>query len=333
MAFVWSRYRGCINVSMKRRPIDEEHILRMQRKGLGRGYLSSYLPWIQIRRGDFSSSGTSSLVPDQLTSGRPHHTLSNGEFGLCLALLLGRPYDLREQFPLCRFAGEHPLLECGVRVSDEMRRGLPINWGTVALAKSLGIRHPRYPRSKSYFVLTTDFLVTEIDANGRPSLTAFSYRPSEKFRVSAERSPKKIRRMRELLELERRYWTMLGVRWHLITDESFPPALVENLVWAFPSRNLERAESKRLQSMYLSFFQVATKARWDLPLRDCLATVADTIGCTAHDAVSLFGHAIWERDFGLDLSQRILLPQRLVTPPNFPRTRPAVLPGIWSGRP
>ncbi len=167
-------------------------------RGIGRGV--DYKPWLLVQ--DVPSQGLASRVKGVKT-GRVHHLLSQLEHRCFLILDWSeRITDIREQYPLL------PLEE------------------TLALAESLGIKHPHDPKTRKPTVLTTDFLITvkQGDGTGEQSL---SIKPSDELARP---------RILEKLELERQYWEKRKVPWHIVTEQDLPAALVKNLEWLYPYR-------------------------------------------------------------------------------------------------
>jgi len=285
---------------MARKKVDEASISRMMAAGLGVGHHSGYTPWLRVKRGDFSSSGVSAIVPDPEISGRAHHTLSRGELALCLELLFSKPFDLREQFPLLRFPGKHPLLDCGRRLTDAAALMLPLNPGTVAIAADCGIRSPRYAGSSTQFVMTTDFLVTRLDDRGRPALSAYSFKPTRRLEYGD--------RVIELLELERCYWKALGVEWRLRTEQDLHPAILANLGWCWRYAATVEPWAKHPERLRAPFIDAIVAADWRQPLRNVLAWIARRLRWDYGLAVAMFRHCVWRRDIAIDLRTRINLP-------------------------
>lgn len=80
---------------------------------------------------------------------RTHHLLSDLEFWYLLLLEFSEQVvDIREQFPLFPTPAAQEI------------------------AANLGISYPRYPSRTVPFVMTTDFVVTLVDAAGHRSLAA-----------------------------------------------------------------------------------------------------------------------------------------------------------------
>lgn len=194
--------------NMARRKIEkDEDYDRMLRNGRGLGEGATYKPFIRVS--DFGSKGRSSKLPGVFFS-RSHHLLSDVE-------TLFHPFleyddsvtDIREQFPL-------------------LPRKLCID-----VARFLGIRYPRVPRTKVDLVLTIDSLATRI-IDDKPCYTAYSVKRSADLRN---------KRTLEKLEIERACSEILGFRWLLITERNINPVVADNLAWASdPFRGMFRED-------------------------------------------------------------------------------------------
>jgi hypothetical protein len=198
----------------------EERIARWWKEGRGQGEGRNYKPWLTIQ--DVPSNGRSHRVYGQKT-GRLHQLLSDIEYAHFLIFESSESViDIREQFPLNR---------------DE----------TLKISRELGVRHPRAPRSTTYEVMTTDFVLT-LCKDGCREMIAFAAKPAE------ELEPRYIR-IREKLTIEKRYWESRGVRWVLTTEKKLPNILVRNIQWLRPAFDISTFE----QTTAASFQMLATK--------------------------------------------------------------------------
>lgn len=171
---------------------------RRLKEGRGSGTLQEYKPWITIH--DLASKGYVSRVMG-LTTGRIHHLLSRNETAFFFILdASDKVKDIREQFPL-------------LDVKE-----------TVAIAESAGIRHPRDPQSRYPYVLTSDFVITT-----ESGICVRSVKGSSEL--------SKLR-VREKLEIERRYWTERGADWKIVTEEQIDYQKARNLEWIRKSVSL-----------------------------------------------------------------------------------------------
>lgn len=166
----------------KRRTVEDYE--KLLADGFGIGEKESYRPWIRIP--DFASYGVSAAIPG-ITVKRIHEVLSGIETRAFLIAEFNKSViDIREQFPL--FPVDH----------------------LIALAARAGIIYPRV--SGAPYVLTTDLLLT-IEKEGEISYLAIAVKPTEALRKKS---------VLDNLELERLWWTSLGVEWVLATETDLP---------------------------------------------------------------------------------------------------------------
>lgn len=148
------------------------------REGRGQGYGADYIPWIRIQ--DFPSLGMVSRVSGT-TTGRVHHLMSNLELSLFYLLDWSDDVlDIREQYPLIDLAK-------AIEITEDAR-----------------IRYPYDTKSGFPYVLTSDFFLET-----KQGMMVISGKPSSELGKL---------RVREKLEIERRYWTSQGVEWRIMTE-------------------------------------------------------------------------------------------------------------------
>lgn len=187
---------------------------RFLREGRGTGTYERYIPWHRVSRGDPSSRGRSHTPT---WAGRPREFLSDGEFiGFCFAtrLIVGRS-DLREQFPLQLQSSAHELAAYDARFAGGV---FP---GTEEIAEQLGFRHPcvNGDGRSAPWIMTSDLLITRFSDQGRPHLLA----------VARKDDGKLSKRVKELLDIERTYWTLRDAAWLLLTPSLYHPLVGETL--------------------------------------------------------------------------------------------------------
>ena len=187
-------------MAKRKRENTPDIIDRRIKEGRGAGRGGDYKPWLLVQ--DVPSQGLASRVKGVKT-GRVHHLLSQLEHRCFLILDWSEQVtDIREQYPLL------PLEE------------------TVALAESLGIKHPQDPKTQNPIVLTSDFVIT-VKQGDALAEQVLSVKPSNDLSNS---------RVLEKLELERQYWEKRKVPWNIVTEQDLPAALVKNLEWLYPYR-------------------------------------------------------------------------------------------------
>lgn len=172
----------------------EEKIAALQREGRGSGRGADYQPWIRVS--DISSDGKSGR-PWSKKTGRKHDVLSDVERAIFFALEWSTEVlDIREQYPLDR--------ELTQDIAREMR-----------------VRHPHYPGTHVPTVMTVDFMVTKASAEGATE-TAIN----AKCATDAEDESSLVK-----LEIQRRYFELVGVPHHLIFDTQLPKQKISNIKW------------------------------------------------------------------------------------------------------
>ncbi|MCB1484164.1 MAG: TnsA endonuclease N-terminal domain-containing protein [Hyphomicrobiaceae bacterium] len=174
----------------------EKKIETFLRQGRGSGVGREYRPWLNVT--DVPSIGVSSQ-PYFAKIGRCLQLLSDLESAAFLRFWWDPSVvDIREQFPLPR---------------TETRN----------IASSIGVKHPRYPRTSLDVIMTTDMLVTRLN-DGAIEFQAYSVKYAED--ASRQRTVEK-------LEIERLYWERSGVRWRVISETELPAVETLNLSWIF----------------------------------------------------------------------------------------------------
>lgn len=162
------------------------------RQGRGRGDGCEYKPWLLVH--DVASRGRSSRIA---SGGRVVHTLSDWETAAFRDFQWDPSVvDVKEQFPL--------VLEDTLRIAAEMK-----------------VRHPADGTPREPIVITTDFLVKRVK-DGRAEQIAFAVKENAAVELKLDRSRRElvsIRRTRQKLEIERRYWVARDVRWVLLTED------------------------------------------------------------------------------------------------------------------
>jgi hypothetical protein len=195
-------------MAKRNRAISSTVIERRIQEGRGQGHGKEYKPWLTIR--DIGSHGFSTRIPGW-TTGRLHHFLSELELNIYY-LLDWSPnvVDIREQFPL-------PMAE------------------TLSISERLAIKHPAVPKTQETIPLTTDFLI-DVNDNGK----IINYARTVKYSNSGELENDRVA---EKFDIERTYWTELGIDWGVITQEDVSETVLQNVKWVYPARILSEYPS------------------------------------------------------------------------------------------
>ena len=227
-------------------------------EGRGQGIRADYKPWIHIQ--DFPSLGMVSRVFGT-TTGRIHHLMSNLE--LCLFYLFDWSddiLDIREQFPLI----------------DLMQ--------AIEIAEKANIQYPYAPQTGFPYVLTSDFYLET-----KQGAKVISVKPSTELGKL---------RVREKLEIERRYWTMRGVEWNIMTENEINRTKAINIEWLAQAKDLTIfGLSEKIQDACCEYFLEIYQTN-AASLADVSKIVEMTFGLAAGMGLNIYKHlAYWKRIF------------------------------------
>jgi hypothetical protein len=196
----------------KRNNSTEEKIKKWIAEGRGQGEGKEYKPWLNIQ--DVASKGYATREKGWKT-GRKHHLLSDLELYF-LYTLEWSPYveDIREQYPL-----------------------LPLE-KTLAIAKEIGVEHPRENGASGPFkVITTDFFIVLRTEKGIKTCIR-TIKPVDKVDV----------RELEKFDIEKRFFRDLGIEdWKLVTDQNLPNNFIKNFDWFYDCKSVDNRPNINLE--------------------------------------------------------------------------------------
>ena len=238
---------------------------RYLREGRGQGSGASYNPWITIH--DFPSLGMASRVSGQ-TTGRIYHLMSNLESNLFYILdWADEVTDIREQFPL-----------------SDLNRAIEI-------AEKALIRYPYDAVSGFPYVLTSDFYIET-----HQGAMAIAVKPSSELSKP---------RVREKLEIERRYWIEREVRWCVMTEREINMVKARNIEWLSQAKDLlQLGLGKELQSATEDFF-MSHYVSQSHNLKSLFSQVEKRFGLTNGMGLNIYKYLIYHKNIEVDVEQPI----------------------------
>jgi len=246
----------------------ESEIARRVRLGYGQGTGRGYKSWLTRR--DFSSRGITSGLPSWKL-GRSLALFSHIERNAFLVAQFHEGFgDYWENWPISRSV-------------------------SLDIANELGVRHPRYPDTLVPVVMTLDGVLTTGTPEG-PRYCVVDCKPdaeSDKAAVAAK------------LAIHREFTRRMGWTYRRYSQESFPDAVVTNLVWlegAWLDENECRVSTEDYEVLAARFYRDLTK---------------DLAGHSSNMVVRDYCY-LWDRKCGLTEGcglrcLRILMLQRLVS--------------------
>lgn len=253
-------------MAKRKREFTSAKIERMIKEGRGQGTGKGYLPWLTVQ--DVPSEGRATRGVGW-TTGRRHELLSDIERDyLYLLDYMDEITDIREQFPLL------PLEE------------------TQLIAESIGVEHPKDPKTKEPIVITTDFLLTVYDRTFARTVKPFSSLEDE--------------RTIEKFEIERRYWEAHQIDWGIITDCDLPDTFIRNIEWIHKEYyNEDVAELGDFTIQKLQSFLSSRLESGEAISKACLFC-DEKMGFEVGTSLAMFRHLIARKIWSVNMNERIL---------------------------
>lgn len=298
---------------MHRAAMTEVRLINWLKSGRGQGFGKDYRPFLQVTRQDHASIGHSHIITNHFI-GRQHHVLSTlerkvGVLNLAQAVVT----DLREQYPQWSCFHESPLALLYALLGLEWPGQHPANSeGTLAIAKSMRVRHASFVGLQIPYVYTTDQLVTLQIKDQPPKLVAMC------IKYRSELRPKKVRaKMFRKLRLEREYWRRLGIPWLLVTEREVNEQVYQNLEWALSGaiQRIQPGDLALLNRFVLAF----GAAEWGGRCLDQMDVISTVLDINLSTTIRMLKLAIWRALIPVDLTQLVDL-QRPLIKKGFPRT-------------
>jgi len=263
---LYNNCNGGEDMAKRRRKWDATVYQRFIREGRGQGSGVNYKPWITIQ--DFASRGMVSRVKGK-TTGRIHHLMSNYETNLFFLLdWSDNVTDIREQYPLSN-------------LSD-----------IIAIAEKAQIRYPFDPISGFPYVMTSDFCIET---------------PFGTETISVKLSSELVKpRVREKLEIERRYWQSQGIKWRIVTENEIDVSKARKIEWLAQAKNLaDFGMNDDIQGKCLLFFVEAFPHY--LGLLDALFLETEkAFGLCAGMGVNVYKHLAYHKQIHIDIHAPIM---------------------------
>ncbi len=237
-------------------PINEEK--RLKRCGATG---KEYEPF--IRHTDFSSEGNVIRAKGQ-TVPRVYNLFSNLEYAHFL-MLDRDPYvtDIREQYPLSP------------------------KEDTLEIARRLGIKHPKNPKTGEPVMMTTDLLVTR-SKDGKSWLEAYDVKPYKRSQH---------KRVKDKRLIEEAYWKNQGVPLTLLTERDVDRTVINNLKIL---SHVTRPKNELLLKTFKSRLPET-----GLRMRDFFTAFDEEFSLTPGTGLNCFEWLVKDRQIDLDLKKHL----------------------------
>lgn len=238
-----------------------------EERGIGEG--ADYIPWTKIN--EFSSKGRATRIMGIKTK-RIHHFHSDNQLRTFFIFeWSNKVIDIRECYPLLDF------------------------FETVDDKDDLALDKFSDNESGDQFVITTNFLVTLREADGKTKYIARAVKNCSELN-------KKI--TIEKLEIEKRYWQSKGIEFKVITDRELNRQLCKNIQWIRETLldNSIDVEEKDQLSTQLHFHLLNNKS---ILVKDVLKDFESRYDVAKGTALYLFRYLLAIKRIATDMTQTI----------------------------
>jgi len=235
------------------------------REGRGQGAGAKYTPWIRIQ--DFPSLGMVSRVSGT-TTGRIHHLMSNLELSLFYLLDWSDDVtDIREQYPMLDLVQ------------------------AFEIAEKANIKYPYDVKSGFPYVLTSDFYLETMQG-----AMVLSVKPSSELEKP---------RVREKLEIERRYWTVRGIEWSIMTEKEINRLKASNIEWLAQAKDLSvfglsETLQETCQEYFLQSYNTATQTPYAL-----FKALEERFGLITGMGLNIYKHLAYWKRIAFNVDERV----------------------------
>jgi hypothetical protein len=263
-------------------------------EGCGQGFGENYWPWIRVRRTTRGAVSNLNVFANSLYA-RSMHLLSGLEVSATIVALWLGAVHAREQFPLWPEAHANPAVE-HESSNVPWPRYVP---GLLDIARQAGIKHGNYPGTNIPYVASADLLLqSPHDRLGK--LTLVPVKPASEISSPGGKGD----RVRERLELQRRYANAVGARYVEFTDTFCSPLLCSQLKCFSPGfSELARLRSSDELHQFAEHFN---SLQLELVISKCRQVVMQRLGITdVQLSHSLFRTAAWLGLINLDYRKPI----------------------------
>ncbi|WP_206915849.1 TnsA endonuclease C-terminal domain-containing protein [Alicyclobacillus suci] len=249
---------------------NDQTLKRYIKEGKGQGELDRYRPWLTTQ--DYSSSGRSSRVKGWKT-GRIHHFLSDIETRYFYLVEYDADcWDIREHYPILDL--QDTLGDCDIDLNKYCDK-----------------------ESGTRYVLTTTFLLTLKDADGKKRYVARSVKAAAELE-----KPKVVERF----ELMRRYFESKQIDWGIVTQHDINVTRARNIEWVHSAKNLDDGggisvhDIPRLIGILLGWLDGTRKS-----VRDVTNALDSQFNLASGSGLLLLRHLIANKQVLVNMDERI----------------------------
>lgn len=282
--------------SVSRTPMTLTRLSQLVLQGFGQGRNDDYTPWIRVTRGNAPRQSNHIVEPNPVHE-RSLNLLSRLEHRAAQRAAWLGVLEIREQFPIFPWRdGPHPM----TGLCAQRDAALPSIPGLMEIARKAHISIGSYVGTEGLPYVATVDLVLRVGDPPNDRLVFWSCKPR-----GILDDPKRGRRAKERIDLERRFAEHIGAE-HRVYDDTFDDRwLDQNLEWLAPRFRERHSGSEQSDRFRFADAFVAT-GHGD-PLGARIRSAAAAIGVVDDRGHKLFRAAAWLGLIDIDLRHPIIM--------------------------
>lgn len=164
---------------------------------------------------------------------------------------------------------------------------------TLDIAVELNILHPRNWKTKEAYVMTTDFLVETVSADGQTTqLTAYTFKYWDQiFKLNwLDEVEYKSMRTWQKFAIEREFWHRRGIEYRVVTERDATKVQYYNKLFSEAAKDLE-VSNEELTTFLNCFCEKWQLAPW-LQLQDLIKQISKTLSISDSYTRQLFRFSV-----------------------------------------
>ncbi|MDO8777851.1 MAG: TnsA endonuclease N-terminal domain-containing protein [Burkholderiaceae bacterium] len=262
--------------------------------GYGQGHRQHYKPWLRVTKHDYSPFGNIGHLPSP-GMGHLHHYRSHAERSSLLVLMWLGAHDARDQYPV--WPWDHNHLSHGIGDAHKPNKVV----GLLKIAAEAGIQHGTFPGTTIPYVATVDIVSTWKKEDGF-FFVAHECKPEDKVTVDDP-----LDRVKERLELTRRYLKSSEIRQHIVHAEQYSLVFLKNLDALQPRLRPELEAALRTSKDYGHLLDACKRWAYDRPADSVLNEFSSRTSRHFQELVAMLHLGIWHQEIDHDLSKKLSL--------------------------
>ena len=162
----------------------------------------------------------------------------------------------------------------------------------IMIAEKARIRYPYDSKSGFPYVMTSDFLVQTITGD-----VVLAVKPASELEKP---------RVREKLEIERRYWSARNIRWELVTEHEINNIKARNIEWLSQAKDLSQFGLSN-EDQYLCSAYFMTRYTENKPPCELICDIEWVFGLAPGMGLNIYKHLAYWKKIAFDIGTDVLV--------------------------